>query len=442
MSGSGDTTVSASEAGKGVGETSIRVVIFSGKKDDWDSWKEKFSVRASIKGYDEILSGDEKVPATHDEDGKKLTLTEAEKAISDKNKKGFGDLILSIDCSTPNGKIAFAMVKGTKTKAYPSGNLHTAFQRLKTKFEPSTTPQLVHLTREFHSKSLKPGTDPDIFITELEALQVQMSELEYEISNKAMILHVLNNLNQDYAMEIKFLEMKMQQLKEEKKELSIEDVRAELNLRFERLKKQPSTTTITNKGFEYANYAGTKFRGKCNWCGVIGHKASECRQKQQGKPKQNKSVGRYNNNNNNFRSNNNNNKFNYNNNNNGNGNRKWKNKNYNNSYCTYCKIPGHDVSECRKKPREESLASTANETINTVSDYACMATEKEVPTEVNVQGKCSNCDSTGPAFHYCTLCGEDSGMIYFPVQNESEMSDASPESNETESKSVEIEIPP
>ena len=68
MTGSGDTTTTASEAGKGVGETSIRVVIFSGKKDDWESWKEKFSVRASIKGYEEILTGDEKVPATHESD--------------------------------------------------------------------------------------------------------------------------------------------------------------------------------------------------------------------------------------------------------------------------------------------------------------------------------------------------------------------------------------
>ena len=59
---------------------------------------------------------------------------------------------------------------------------------------------------------LKQGTDPDIFVTDLEALQVQMSEFDYEISNKALILHILNKLNQDYAMEIKFLEMKMQQL--------------------------------------------------------------------------------------------------------------------------------------------------------------------------------------------------------------------------------------
>ncbi len=443
MTGSGDTTTTASEAGKGAGETSIRVVIFSGKKEDWESWKEKFSVRASIRGYDEILSGDEKVPATHDVDGKKLTLSDADQAISEKNKKGFGDLILSIDCSTPHGKIAFAMVKGTKTKTNPSGNLYVAFQRLKTKFEPTTTPQLVHLTREFHSKSHKPGTDPDIFITELEALQVQMNELDYEISNKALILHVLNNLNSEYEMEIKFMEMKMQQLKDEDKgnELSIEDVRAELNLRYERLKKQTSTTTVTNKNFEYANYAGTKFRGKCNWCGIIGHKASDCRQKLQGKPKQqNKSFGSNNHNNNGSRNNNNNN--NRYNNNNSNGNRKWKNKTNGNSFCTFCRIPGHNVMECRKKAASESsVTSTTIESANTISDYACMATEAPNFIEAIAEGKCVNCDSVGPAFKYCTECGEDSGMIYFPEQQEQKETEPEDQDKKMSDESSDEKLP-
>jgi hypothetical protein len=87
------------------------------------------------------------VPETHNNDGTKKTLSAENTAISEANKKGFGDLILSINCSTPAGKVAFAMVKGTKTKNHPGGNLRAAYLRLKTKFEPSTTPQLMKLTK-------------------------------------------------------------------------------------------------------------------------------------------------------------------------------------------------------------------------------------------------------------------------------------------------------
>jgi putative NIF3 family GTP cyclohydrolase 1 type 2 len=140
-----------------------------------------------------------------DKGDKLTTLTAVQKAIVDINKKGFGKLILSIDCNTPAGKVAFSMVKNTKTTENPDGSLRQAYLRLKAKFEPSTTPHLMQLTREFHSKSLGRNQDPDIFITELEELKIKMIELDHDITEKSMILHILNNLNENYNMEIKML---------------------------------------------------------------------------------------------------------------------------------------------------------------------------------------------------------------------------------------------
>jgi hypothetical protein len=75
--------------------------------------------------------------------------------------------------------------------------------------------------------------------------------------------------------------------------------------------------------------------------------------------------------------------------------------------------------ECRKKAASESsVTSTTIESANTISDYACMATEAPTLIETIAEGKCVKCDSIGPAFQYCTECGEDSGMIYFPNQQE------------------------
>jgi hypothetical protein len=61
--------------GSSTGDTSIRVIIFSGKKDDWENWKEKFVVHASIRGYHDILLGNIAVPETHKEDGTKEALS-------------------------------------------------------------------------------------------------------------------------------------------------------------------------------------------------------------------------------------------------------------------------------------------------------------------------------------------------------------------------------
>jgi gag-polypeptide of LTR copia-type len=203
----GPTTSSTSNSG---GEVTIRVVSFTGKKDDWEAWKEKFYVRSIMKKYDNILMGDDIVPKTHSATGVKLTnLTPAEKELVEANQKGFADLVLSMDCSNPAGKVALAIIIGTKSdKELPSGNLRTAYLRLKAKYEPSTTPQLVLLTKKFHSMTLKPNQDPDVFITELEAMKVQMGELDHKIDDKTLILHILNNLTNDYSTEVRFLEQK------------------------------------------------------------------------------------------------------------------------------------------------------------------------------------------------------------------------------------------
>jgi gag-polypeptide of LTR copia-type len=207
----------------------------------------------------------------------------------------------------------------------------------------------MQLTKEFHSKILQRNQDPDIYITELEALQVKMEELGHPITDQSLILHVLNNLNDNYEMEIKMLEHKMQLYKESNKTITIDEVRTELNLRYERLCK-------TNKPIDHAYYMGTKYKGKCHWCGKIGHKASECRIKQSGKPKQNNGNSNNNTYNNNSSNNYNNNKNNTTNNN---------NNSRNDTFCAYCHKKGHINDECRKKKRDQE---SNNNNINMVKE--------------------------------------------------------------------------
>ena len=44
MSGDAGSTVTSTLTGTSVGDVNVRVIPFSGKKDEWENWKEKFMV--------------------------------------------------------------------------------------------------------------------------------------------------------------------------------------------------------------------------------------------------------------------------------------------------------------------------------------------------------------------------------------------------------------
>ena len=126
-------------------EKAIRVLEFSGKRKDYDSWKEKQLARAEVKGYRKLLLcqknevGYDVIPTASEIDKlevKTEELTDKEKKIIEinrVNKKGFMDLILSMNTTTVRGQIAFRLVRNCKSATYPDGNVFTAWNRLESK---------------------------------------------------------------------------------------------------------------------------------------------------------------------------------------------------------------------------------------------------------------------------------------------------------------------
>ena len=168
--------------------------------------------------------------------------------------------------------------------------------------------------------------------------------------------------------------------------------------------------SIVNSVFQNIVYGGplitnfhqtcTRFRGKCHWCGKIGHKSVECRLRISGKPKINndakseQSTKSTNSESQSTLSSD-------------SGNRK-------NKFCTFCKIKGHTVQECRKKKMQMTNLSN-------VKEIACMAVETGSDDDETPRfGRCEDCHRWGPAFQYCVECGEDSGRIYYPVSSQEE----------------------
>jgi hypothetical protein len=235
---------------------------------------------------------------------------------------------LSIDDKTRSGKVAFNLVKGCKNKDYADGNASMAWEILKNKFEPSSAPSLVKLEKQFRKCSLKKGQDPDIWITELEDYRMSLEELESSISDYQFILHTLNNMTDDYDLQLAMTEKRVT---DKSNLLTINRIRDGLNLRFERLNEKQNEESENDNNQEVAFFGGP-FKGKCRNCGAIGHKAKDC------KSKTSQNDGQSSGNHNNFQ--------------------KYAN---NGAYCTYCRLPGHIKSNCYKlKNKSNRNSGTSN----------------------------------------------------------------------------------
>jgi hypothetical protein len=135
---------------------------------------------------------------------------------------------------------------GCKNKDYADGNAIIALERLKNKFEPSSAPSLVKLEKQFRQCSLKKGQDPDIWITELEDYRMRLEELGSIISDNQFILHILNNMTEDYDLQLAMMEKRVT---DKSNPLTTNEIRDDLNLRFERLneKQNEESENVNNQ---------------------------------------------------------------------------------------------------------------------------------------------------------------------------------------------------
>ena len=107
-------------------ELSIKVIPFSGKLEDWETWEEKILAWACRMKYKDLLIGKDTnvvVPKST-----KTNLSSYEKLIKELNLQAYEDLILSINTSTNPGKVACSLDKSTKVKGeYDDGDWIKAF---------------------------------------------------------------------------------------------------------------------------------------------------------------------------------------------------------------------------------------------------------------------------------------------------------------------------
>ena len=257
---------------------SIRVIEFSGRTTDWEGWSEKFLARAKRKGYKKLLIGKEIVPkvsAYEEAEGKSDAASKKIVELGDRNEEAFEDVILSINHTTKEGKVAFSLVKNCKTGDNPEGNCKLAWDRLVAKYAPKTAPSLLKLKKQFANSKLKDADmHPDEWITDLESLRTDMDKISLteNMTDQDFMIHVLNNLPVEYDVILDGMESRLMLPNGDSNKLTIEDIRSKLNHRFERMDERESQS---KQEMAFVTYQ-KKFKGTCYNCGQYGHKGADC----------------------------------------------------------------------------------------------------------------------------------------------------------------------
>ena len=183
----------------------IRVLNFTGKKDDWSTWSGKFLAKAKRSGTKDALLGRIDIPKTLDsidekaEEGKRLL-----KAL-ELDELAFTELVLSIDVSSSAGKTAFSIIKSCKTKNYEDGNAALAWEKLRKEYEPASAPSLLKTERVFRESKLSKDEDPEVWITSLEDSLFQLEAMGSVMTDDQFMIQVLNSLTSDYELLVKLL---------------------------------------------------------------------------------------------------------------------------------------------------------------------------------------------------------------------------------------------
>ena len=220
----------------------LRVISFDGKNVNWDPWSEKIKAKAKRKGWKDLLVGKVTIPTESEYAQAILDGDEVTKKIAELNEDAYEELVLSMDHSTSRGRVAFSLVKNSKSAAYPEGNCKIAWDRLVAKYAPRTTPSLLKLKKKFANSKLEDDLkrNPDEWITELEGLRTDMEDIHIAttMSDLDVLIYVLNNLPELYDVVLDGMESKLMLKDDDPGKLTIEDMRAKLNHRYERMKER------------------------------------------------------------------------------------------------------------------------------------------------------------------------------------------------------------
>jgi len=127
-------------------EKALKVIVFSGKQDDWKFWEVKFLACARCKGFRELLLGNMTIPKDSMKLDPNVPAEKKQIEIHEANELAFKELVLSIDTSQPEGRVAFQTICSCMMTDYKNSNATDAWKSLTTKYAPKIAPMRARIS--------------------------------------------------------------------------------------------------------------------------------------------------------------------------------------------------------------------------------------------------------------------------------------------------------
>ena len=85
------------------------------------------------------------------------------------------------------------------TVEVPDGTAAQTWKNQSSKYSPNTVAEKIRLKKELKQLKLESSSeDPDVWLTKLELIRMQLIKFKAAVSDNDLIMHVLNNLPSDY----------------------------------------------------------------------------------------------------------------------------------------------------------------------------------------------------------------------------------------------------
>jgi hypothetical protein len=134
-----------------------------------------------------------------------------------------------------------------------------AWEKLKKKYDPVSDTSLVKTERLFRECKLGKDEDPETWITNMEDLQLKLEVMDLFMTDDQFMDEVLNSLTNDYKLQMLLMK---EQIGSKENPLTIDELKEELSLRYERILMKTEKAKVSNLAEEKALVV-TQFKGKC-----------------------------------------------------------------------------------------------------------------------------------------------------------------------------------
>ena len=160
--------------------TSIK---FSGWKKYWKNWVSRFLAQAVMLNYHEILDGTEIAPKDS-----ATTLSDEQKLNKKSNQMAYFQLLAAVQAQEDIDMIQ------TSTQDIKTGNARTAFEALRTKYEPSDSKSKMDLIKEYLETKPKENENPTVWLNKMKTLKDKVVKNGMSITDDDFVRRIIENL--------------------------------------------------------------------------------------------------------------------------------------------------------------------------------------------------------------------------------------------------------